>query len=49
MKCESCKKKVAWLTEVDGKWVGPCCVPEDIWAMYPGWKEREKQNADSHK
>lgn len=41
MNCANCGKDAAWLTEVDKQWVGPCCVPDAIWAMYPGWRERE--------
>lgn len=40
MKCESCGKPVSRRTEVNGKWVGVCCVPDDIFKMYPGWKKR---------
>jgi hypothetical protein len=39
--CEGCKKTVSWLVERNGKWIGPECVPDDLWSQYPGWRERE--------
>lgn len=39
--CEGCLQKVRWRTEVEGEWLGPCCVPEQVWKRYPGWRERE--------
>lgn len=38
--CEKCKQPAKRLTEVDGKWIGHCCIPQEIWDQYPGWKER---------
>lgn len=41
MNCEQCQVSAPWLTQVDSKWVGPCCVPAERWAMYPLWRDRE--------
>lgn len=38
----TCGEVAPWLTEVNGRWIGPCCVPKERWAMYRGWKEREQ-------
>lgn len=40
--CESCLDRVRWRIEVNGEWVGPCCVPAEIWKRYPGWREKEQ-------
>lgn len=42
MNCEQCKQPAKRLTEVDGKWVGHCCIPQWVWDMYPGWQAKAK-------
>lgn len=46
--CAKCNQPAPWLTQTGTQWVGPCCVPDDIWKMYPGWKERERKRQKTH-
>lgn len=41
LRCEQCHTESPWLVEVDSAWVGPCCVPDEAWDAYPGWRQRE--------
>lgn len=41
MTCEQCNGAVPWRVESEGKWLGACCVPDEMWDAYPGWRARE--------
>lgn len=45
--CAGCNKPAHWLVQTSaGLWVGHCCVPEEMWKQYPGWKERDRRERE---
>jgi len=41
MTCGQCDSAAPWLVECEDRWLGPCCVPDEMWDAYPGWRGRE--------
>lgn len=41
MTCEQCSSAAPWLVECEDQWLGACCVPDEMWDAYPGWRARE--------